>query len=184
MNHFEIDDCLDSMQIIVDTREQPSKRAQRRYEGFCVPYTRQTLSYGDYTYNFCLPSGEMLFSDSETIKGHVIVERKQDLVELSQCFCQSRERFEREFQRAKENGAAIYLLVEDASWENLINGKYATRFNSQAFFASITAWMARYDIKVIFCKSETSGKMIKEILYRELKERLQRGEYDGLEVQS
>jgi ERCC4-type nuclease len=180
MNHFEIDDCLESMQIVVDTREQPSKRAQRRYESFCVPYRRQTLSYGDYTYNFCLPSGEMLFGDSETIKGHVVVERKQDLVELSQCFCQSRERFEREFQRAKENGATVYLLVEDANWENLINGKYATRFNSKAFFASITAWMARYDIKIIFCKSETSGKMIKEILYRELKERLQRGEYDGV----
>ena len=182
MNNFEIDDCLDSMQIIVDTREQPSERAQRRYESFCVPYTRQTMDYGDYTYNFCLPSGKWLFSASETIKGHVVIERKQDLAELSQCFCQSRGRFEREFQRTKENGATVYLLVEDASWENLINGKYSTRFNSKAFFASITAWMARYDIKIIFCKSETSGKLIKEILYRELKERLERGVYDGLEV--
>ena len=177
MNNFEIDDCLDSMQVVVDTREQPSKRAQKRYESFCVPYTRQTLSYGDYTYNFRLPSGQMLFNDSDTIKGHVVVERKQDLVELSQCFCQSRDRFEREFQRAKESGATIYLLVEDASWENLINGKYATRFNAKAFLASITAWMARYDIKIIFCKSETSGRMIKEVLYRELKERLEHGFY-------
>lgn len=184
MNNFDIDDCLKSMQIIVDTREQPSKRAERRYQSFSVPHKRQTLSYGDYTYNFRLPNGKMLFNDSDAIKGHVVIERKQDLVELSQCFCQSRERFEREFERAKDNNATIYLLVEDASWENLINGKYATQFNSKAFFASITAWMARYDIKIIFCKSETSGKIIKEILYRELKERLQRGEYDGLEVQS
>lgn len=182
MDVFQIEDCLKSMQIIIDTREQPSKRAQRRYESFCVPYKRQTLNYGDYTYNFQLPSGEMLFNDTDTIRGHVVVERKQDLVELSQCFCQSRERFEREFERAKENNAAIYLLVEDANWENLINGKYNTKFNSKAFFASITAWMARYDIKIIFCKSETSGKLIKEILYRELKERLQRGYYDGMEV--
>ena len=179
MNHFEIDDCLNSMEIIIDTREQPSKRAQRRYESFCVPYKRQTLNYGDYTYNFRLPNGEMLFSEDETIKGHVVVERKQDLAELSQCFCQSRDRFEREFERAKENKATVYLLVEDSTWENLINGKYSTKFNSKAFFASITAWMARYNIKVIFCKSETSGKIIKEVLYRELKERLQRGDYDG-----
>ena len=180
MNNFEIDDCLKSMEIIIDTREQPSKRAQKRYDSFCAHYKRQTLNYGDYTYNFRLPNGEMLFKEDETIKGHVVIERKQDLVELSQCFCQSRERFEREFERAKENHANIYLLVEDANWENLINGKYATKFNSKAFFSSITAWMARYDIKVIFCKSETSGKMIKEILYRELKEKLQRGDYDGV----
>lgn len=177
MNNFEIDDCLKSMEIIIDTREQPSKRAQRRYESFCAPYIRQTMSYGDYTYNFKLPSGEKLFREDETIKGHAIVERKQDLVELSQCFCQSRERFEKEFKRAKDNKASIYLVVEDANWENLINGKYATKFNSKAFFSSITAWMARYDIKIIFCKSETSGKLIKEILYRELKERLENGFY-------
>lgn len=177
MNNFEIDDCLKSMQIVVDTREQPSKRAERRYEAFSAPYTRQTLSYGDYTYNFLLPSGKWLYEAQETIKGHVVIERKQDLVELSQCFCQSRERFEREFERARENDASIYLLVEDATWENLINGKYATKFNSKAFFASITAWMARYGIKVIFCKSETSGRMIREILYRELKERLENGKY-------
>lgn len=177
MDIFQIESCLKSMQIVVDTREQPSKRAEERYNAFSAPYKRQTLSYGDYTYNFRLPSGEWLFNADETIKGHAVVERKQDLMELSQCFCQSRARFEREFERAKECNAAIYLLVENASWENLINGKYATKFNPKAFLASITAWMARYDIKIIFCKAETSGKLIKEILYRELKERLENGKY-------
>lgn len=105
----------------------------------------------------------------------VSIERKADLAELSQCFCQSRQRFEREFERALKNHADMYLLVEDATWENIINGKYATHYNPKAYFASITAWQARYGIKTIFCKSETSGKIIKEILYRELKERLEQG---------
>ena len=182
MNNFEVDNCLKSMQILVDTREQPSKRAQRRYDSFCVPYRRQTLKFGDYTYNFTLPNGKCLYEPDTSVEGHCVIERKADLVELSQCFCQSRDRFEREFQKAKEKGATIYLLVEDASWENLINGKYATRYNAKAYLASITAWMARYDIKIVFCKSETSGTLIKEILYRELKERLERGVYDGLEI--
>ena len=177
MDHFEIDDCLRSMEIIVDTREQPSKRAQKRYESFCAPYIRQTMNYGDYTYNFTFPSGKRLFEPNITVKGHVVIERKQDLTELSQCFCQSRDRFKNEFERARENNSSIYLIVEDASWENLINGKYSTKFNSKAFLSSITAWMVRYNIKIIFCKSETSGKMIKEILYRELKERLENGFY-------
>ena len=177
MNNFEIDDCLKSMQIIVDTREQPSKRAQSRYDSFCCPYKRQTMAFGDYTYNFVLPSGKWLYDENSTIQGDVVIERKADLTELSQCFCQSRERFEKEFEKAIHHKASVYLLVEDATWENLINGRYRTRFNSKAYFASMTAWMARYNIKPIFCKSETSGKLIKEILYRELKERLENGYY-------
>lgn len=177
MEKIEIELCLKSFEIIVDTREQPSDRAQRRYDSFGCAYHRQTLDYGDYTYNFVLPSGDKLFSDTETIKGHAIVERKMDLNELSGCFTQSRERFSSEFNRAIENGASIYLLVEDASWENLINGRYGTKFNKDAYFASITAFLARFHIQPIFCKKETSGKLIRQILYRELKERLESGFY-------
>lgn len=179
MNHFVIDDCLRSMQIIVDSNEQPSRRAKKRYEAFGCPYVRQKIDYGDYTYNFVLPNGKWLYEPNTRVFPPVSIERKADLVELSQCFCQSRQRFEREFERALKNNASMYLLVEDATWENLINGRYATHYNPNAYFASITAWQARYGIQTIFCKSETSGKIIKEILYRELKERLEQGFYDS-----
>lgn len=178
MTVFEIEDCLRSMQIVVDSNEQPSKRAFKRYESFECPYIRQKIDYGDYTYNFILPSGEWRYKLKQRIYPDVSIERKADLVELSQCFCQSRKRFEKEFQRALMNHASMYLLVEDATWESLINGKYGTKYNPKAYFASITAWQARYGIKTIFCKAETSGKIIKEILYRELKERLENGYYD------
>lgn len=41
MNQFEIQDCLDSMEILIDTREQPSKRAEKRYKSFSVPFNRK-----------------------------------------------------------------------------------------------------------------------------------------------
>lgn len=179
MDTFDIVNVLESMEVLVDTRENPNtERVKRRYDDFECPYERCTLSYGDYTYNATLPGGNKIFDTTQTIKGHAIVERKMDLVELSNCLCQHRARFEAEFQRAKENNTSIYLLVENASWENLINGKYKTKFNPKSYFASITAFMARYNIKPIFCKSETSGKIIKQVLYRELKERLESGFYD------
>lgn len=178
MQIFDIENCLKSMSIIVDTREQPSDRALQRYESFGVPYRRQTLNYGDYTYNFIKPDGEEFFPNDVTLGGDVIVERKKDLEELSQCLCQSRDRFRAEFERAKEANASIYLLIEDANWEKLMHGKYRTKFNPKAFLSSLVAWMVRYDIKVIFCQHEISGQMIKEILYRELKERLENGQYD------
>ena len=179
MERLEVESCLASMTVCVDKREQPSARAEKRYSAFSCEYCRCTLDYGDYTYNFTLPNGELLFKPDERIKGHVVIERKMDLTELSGCFTHERARFEREFERAKESGAKTYLLVEDATWENLINGRYRTKFNPKSYLASITAYLARYNITPIFCKQETAGKMIYEILRRELKERLENGFYDS-----
>lgn len=102
-----------------------------------------------------------------------------NLDELEQCFTRGRDRFRREFERAAQNDCRVYLIVENASWENLINGKYRSKMNPNAYLASIIAWMIRHDINIIFCKEETSGRVIREILYRDLKERVERGEFDG-----
>ena len=169
------------MSILVDTREHPTGRqSERRYAAFGCDHGRQKLNYGDYTYNFILPSGGPLYKSGVPINPDVVIERKMNLEELSQCFCQSRKRFEREMQRATAAGAKIYLLVENATYENLLSGKYKTKFNPEAFSASLFAWMARYDITPVFCKAETSGKIIRNILFRELKERLNKGQYDEL----
>lgn len=179
MDNFEVNNCLQSMSILIDTRERPTGRqSEQRYNAFKCDYRRQKLNYGDYTYNCILPSGEPLHAAEGAINPDVVIERKMNLAELSQCFCQDRERFTREMQRATDHGAKVYLLVEGASYENILNGKYKTRFNPQAFTASLFAFMARYNVVPVFCKAETSGRVIKEILYRELKERLTNGLYD------
>ncbi len=177
MERLDIEKCLESMSVLVDTREQPSERANRRYADFPCPCRRQTLDYGDYTFNFVFPDGTEYFQPMDKAAGVAIIERKMDLAELSNCLTHDRKRFVAEMERAQEHSAKIYLLVEDANWENLINGRYRTKFNPKSYFASITAFMARYDITPIFCKQETSGKMIYQVLYRELKERLERGDY-------
>lgn len=175
---------LDSFSVLIDSREQPSKRAERRYKALNAPYSRAKLEYGDYTYNAVLPSGKPLYERDKAIRPLCVIERKMDLSELAQCFTTGRERFKREFERAKEVGARIYLLVENGSIESLLNGKYRSLFNSNAFIASVTAYMVRYNMNLLFVKEELSGRMIKEILYRDLKERLERGEFDnhGMEL--
>lgn len=177
MEILEIEECLKSMIILVDTREQPSERANRRYKSFGCSFRRQKLNYGDYAYSFTLPDGSELFDENASINPDVIIERKKDLEELSQCLCQSRDRFRAEFERASEHHASIYLLIENGSWEKLIRGRYNTKFNPNAYKASLIAWMIRYDIKIIFCQQDISGEMIKDILYRELKARLESGCY-------
>lgn len=178
MTPFEVDAVLRSMTVLVDTREQPTERAQRRYADMGIPIRRRTLNYGDYTYNAVLPDGSPIYPEEGTIVPKTcVIERKMDLDELAQCLTRYRKRFEAEFQRAADAGCRIYLLVEGGSWEDILHGLYKTRVNKNSFLGSLTAWMVRYNAQIIFCSSRSSGKMIAEILRRDLKERLERGDF-------
>lgn len=177
MDVFETKNILDTFEIIVDTREQATNRSLKRYEKFGVPYSRQTMNYGDYTYNLTFPNNKKLHRSGARVDGVCCIERKQNLDELAMCFTRQRERFAREFQRAGDHNAKMYLLVENATWEMLIDGQYRSRFRPKSFLASITAWQVRYNLTVIFCDMRTSGILIKEILFRDAKERLERGEF-------
>ena len=179
MTHFEEMQILDSIEILVDTREQRTPKAEQRYNSFGVPYSRATLAYGDYTANFVLLDGKKLHDISNTVHPFCMVERKMSLDELAQCFTHSRERFEREFQKAVDNNCFIHLICEDGSFEKIEGHKYNSKFPPKAFLASITAWQRRYNIHFHFCSSLETGHLIKEFLYRDMKERIEGGEFDG-----
>lgn len=183
MTPFEIDQVLSTMEVLRDTREQETDQARRRYATFGVPCGKATLDYGDYTYNAMLPDGAMIHDISGRVFPRCAIERKMDLDELAMCLTRERKRFVAEMQRAQEHNCRMYLLIENATWENILNGKYRSKFNAKAFSGSLAAWMVRYDLVPIFCKAETSGRLIKEILYRDLKERLTNGEFDnGIQI--
>lgn len=172
MDHFEIDRCISSIQILVDTREQDTERARRRLSTLPCPYSRNTLLFGDYSYCFTQPNGLLT-----PMSGKFAIERKMSLDELAACFTHDRARFEREFQRANDAGADMVLIIENATYENLLAGKYRSRFNPDAFIASLVAWEIRYGFSVVMCKEETTARLIYEYCKRDLKERLERGQY-------
>lgn len=171
MTPHEIETALDGMVVLVDTREQDTPRLRARLKDIGCPFERCKLDFGDYSAKF--PVGD------DWLKLNVAVERKMDFSELAQCFCKGRARFAREFDRAKEKGAKIYLLVENQTWEDAYCGNYRSEMKPKAFVASILAWLARYDCQVIFCSQRTSGKLIRDILYREGREMLERMMIDG-----
>lgn len=169
LNDLEIDEILESMVITVDNREQPCPRYHKRVGQFKHSFERTTLSYGDYSCRYTLPGGlECDFA------ANVVIERKMNLEELCMCFGTQRKRFIAEFERAKEKGCKIYLLVEKATWKDLIEGHYDSKYNPAALFASIIAWIPRYNMIPILCEWEVSGKIIEQILVRELKEHLKK----------
>lgn len=169
MTHFEIDAALKSMKLLVDTREQPTERLAKRIESAGLPYERRKLDAGDYSCECVLPGGEVF-----DLSRLVAIERKMNLDELCLCMGRERKRFEQEFERAKGNGTKIYLLVENASWEKVYAGRYRSLFTPKALIASIDAFRARYNAQLDFCKAETTGFLIRDILYRELKHHLEK----------
>lgn len=174
MNPVEIAGALDTIAVICDTREQDTQSLHRRLSVF-GKIIREKLDFGDYSASIELPDGGTF-----SLANHVAIERKMGLDELAGCFTRDRARFKREFERAKAAGAKMYLLIEGATWEKIYGHKYRSRMEPKALLASMTAWLARYDCQLIFCQPETTGMLIKEILYREMKERLEGGEADCL----
>ncbi len=177
MQYLDIQACLETMQIIVDTREQPTKRAYDRYSLFSCPYRRQAMAYGDYTYNFTY-KGKKLYPEGVPIQAGCIIERKSSLEELSGNLTHDRERFIKELEKAADAGATVYLLIENGNIQKIYAGHYRTKFDKNAYFASFVAMLAKYHIQPIFCPAEISGRIIYEILYRELRIRIERGDYD------
>ena len=163
MHPVEVKTALESMVILVDTREQDTPRLRARLQSMGVPHERYKLNFGDYS----VKCNALSLADA------VCVERKMSVDELCHCYCQDRARFEREFERAKDAGAKIYMLIEDATWEDIYGGKYRSKMRPESLVASILAWLARYDCQIFFCKHDTTGLLIKDTLQRELKERLE-----------
>lgn len=167
--NFEIDDMLKSMVVLIDTREQDTQALHERIETMNCPTERVKLDYGDYSVKTVLLTGEAL-----SLACVVAVERKMNLDELCQCFTKGRERFEREFERAKADNARVYLLIEKSDWEKVFAGKYRSQLKPQSLVASLLAWAARYSLIPQFCEPKSTGRLIYSILRYELKSYLER----------
>ena len=174
MHPAEIETALSTMKILVDTREHPGKKFAKRMKQTELPYSRSKLDFGDYSAE-CEVNGMTI-----TLRDCVVIERKMNGNELAQCFTHERARFKAEFERAKEKGARVYLLVENETIEKLYKGaygddpRYRSAMNPASFMGSLYALIAEYGLIPVFCKEETAGKVIRDVLYYELREQLKK----------
>lgn len=169
----EIEKQLNTLEILVDTREHEGRLFINRCKQFGCPWKRYKLDFGDYSGAYTDIKGNYV-----TLEKDIVIERKMNLNELANCFTRERERFEREFMRAKENGAAVYLLIETDTWQDAYNGtyglsdKYRSKFLPKSMVASINSWESRYGFRTRFCDKNLTGKMIKDIIFYHIKNKL------------
>lgn len=163
----EIKRAVETAVILVDTREQTNGKLVERLTSLGHPYRREALKSADYMV-------EYQTADGSTARLPVAIERKMSLDELASCLTAQRERFQRELERLKADGIKTYLLVEKASWEDIYNGKYRSRMSPASFIGSLIWWAVHYDLRIIFCKVGTSGRLIGDILKYEVCEEVRR----------
>ena len=143
--------------ILIDTREKKNSHITDYFTKHGIAYEPTPLSYGDYS--FMLPSaaaGEDIFFHRD-----IAIERKAILEELSGNLAQERDRFEREFLKAGNDGAKLYLMVEDVGgYTSIISHKYNTQLAPAAYMASLKAWETRFNCNVQFIDKQYSGYYI------------------------
>lgn len=163
----EIKRAVDSMVILVDTREQDTAQLAQRLNSLGHEYRREALNAADYQVEYKL-------ADGSTVRLPVAIERKMSLDELANCFTSERDRFKSEMERLKDAGIFTYLLVERASWEDVYKGSYRSKMSVASFLGSLLWWMVHYRLNLIFCKTGTSGRIIGDILKYEVCEDVRR----------
>lgn len=173
--HFtdsEIKKLMDGLVMLVDTREQENAHILSYFDQMKISYESKKLNFGDYSIK--LPQNEALgltrdiyFDDS------VVVERKGSLSELAGNLTIERTRFESELLRAK--GANIALMIENATYADLVMGRYRSEYNAKSFVATLATYSARYGLDVNFIPKEFAGNWIYHRLYYAVREELLHG---------
>lgn len=167
MTPKEIERILDTVFLLVDTREQPTEAYYKRLDKVGIPYKRRKLDFGDYSCGYFDANGSEILLDKE-----IAIERKMSLDEICGNFTKGRERFAKEFERSIKSGAKMHLIIENGNYEKVINGKYRSKLNSNSLLSSVIAFCDRYDISLHFCKPETTPILINKIVYHHIRNKL------------
>lgn len=153
--------------ILVDSREKVNHHITDVFDREGISYRVCALESGDYSFELkAIP--ELDIPHTMDFRQDLMIERKNSLDEISSNFTRGRDRFNDEFGRAW--AVKKYLLIEDGSYEKILNHDYKTEYNSASFFASLLSFDARYDLHVCFASKETSATLIYNICKYTLRE--------------
>ena len=149
------------MRIVVDTREKPRAivRIMKTFEAEGVEVVRRALPFGDY----CDPD-----------RPGIVIDRKQNLLEVACNLVQDRSRFLREVDRANRAGARLIILVEHSNrirtledvigWNNPRLKVSPLAVDGPRLFRIMHAMGNRYGFEWAFCDKIHTGRRIIELL--------------------
>ena len=150
----ELKEKLRKMNVIVDSREQ-KQHVKEYLDKKGVGIIERKLDVGDYSAQI----------DDMTFEHSIAIERKNSIDELCGNLTSQRDRFEREFLRAKALGCKVFLIIENASWNDVLCHNYSSLMDSKSLFASLCAWQARFNVTIVFADKANMASILYGILY-------------------
>lgn len=156
------------MRICVDTREKPRAivRILRDFDAEGVEVVRRALPFGDY-----------LNPD----RPGIVIDRKQNLLEVAHNLVQDRARFLREVDRANRSGWRLIVLVEHSNrvkcledvirWNNPRLKVSPLAVDGPRLFRIMHATANRYGFGWGFCDKIHTGRTIIKLLEADENER-------------
>ncbi len=163
----ELKELLSTLTIIIDTRENEVAHITDYFDKKNILYVTQKLDVGDYS---CIIPADPDLGLMRDIYFPVAIERKNSLEELSGNLSNDRSRFESELLRGGD--ITLTLLVEDGSYEGIIEHNYRTQLGEKAFLASLLTFYHRYKIDIQFISSKYAELYIYHYFYYYVRELL------------
>ena len=149
------------MIIYYDSREKPRAivRILAEFDRQGVEYVRRALNFADY-FNPANPG--------------VIVDRKQNLLEIAQNVVQGRKRFVRMVERCNRAGCHLIVLIEHGGsiktledvikWKNPRLRESPLAVSGERLYRILKAMGLYYGIEWQFCNKQSTGRRIIELL--------------------
>ena len=149
------------MVITIDTREKPRAivRIMKTFEAEGVEIVRRALPFGDYL---------------NPENPHIVIDRKQTLLEVANNLVQDRARFLREVDRAHRAGARLIVLVEHSNrireledvirWNNPRLKVSPLAVDGPRLFRIMHVMGNKYGFEWAFCDKLHTGQKIIELL--------------------
>jgi ERCC4-type nuclease len=169
----ELKELLDSVVILIDTRENQWKHIDDYFIRKKIPYKGQKLDFGDYS--AMLPAcPELGIQRDMYFTNDIVIERKASLDELAGNLTKDRIRFESELIRAYKS--KLFLMVENPNgYSDIVSHKYRSQYEPKSFIGTLFTFQSRYNINTHFTSKELAGFFIAQTLLYHVRERLKGG---------
>lgn len=168
----ELKKLLDTLTIVVDTRENVNDHILRYLHEKKIPHVNKKLDTGDYS--AMIPKNPEL-GIMRDIYLDVCLERKNSVNEITGNLQKdTRKAFENELIRSKDK--PFVLICEDLEgYEKILRGDYRSRYDPKALLGTLKTFEARYGFSIVFMDKKFSGNYIYHHFYYYAREYLKKG---------
>ncbi|EOO23475.1 hypothetical protein IIU_07036 [Bacillus cereus VD133] len=151
----ELKEIMDTLEIIVDTREQKNQHVLDYFRKKKVPFKIRTMKTCDYS---AMIPKNIEMGITRDIYLSAGLERKNGVDELVESI-KDRTRFENELIRASKNPFVLY--VEDSQgYQKILKGEYRSKYKPEALLGSLKTFEVRYNFSTVFLPPSTTGNYI------------------------